>query len=138
MEAPRGQCRPAEEEEASAFEARMSARTAKVRELQQQIRDLAAQLADGARQREARRAGDAESQPAPALTAVTAPERAGRGRDDEESQEEEADRVLTEVEAGWFRGAAARANNLALDRSTSHSRPRSCAGGWRCHSRAAW
>ena len=50
--APRGQCRPAEEEEeAEPFEARVSARTAKVKELQQQIRDLAAQLAG------ARRAG---------------------------------------------------------------------------------
>merc|ERR1712242_112846 len=34
VEAPRGQCRPAEEEEDSAFEARMSVRTAKVRDLQ--------------------------------------------------------------------------------------------------------
>ena len=45
-EAPRGQCRAAVEEEAGTFEARMSARTAKAQELQQQIRDLAARLAD--------------------------------------------------------------------------------------------
>ena len=43
--APRGQCRQAEEEEESSFEARTSVRTAKVRELQQQIRDLATRLA---------------------------------------------------------------------------------------------
>ena len=35
---------------------------------------------------------------------------------EEEAQKEEADRVLTEVEAGWFRGASARANYLAQDR----------------------
>ena len=59
-EAPRGQCRPAEEEEAGTFEARTSARTAKVQELQQQIRDLAAQLAEGARRvQEAQRADGA-------------------------------------------------------------------------------
>ena len=34
----------------------------------------------------------------------------------EPPQKEEADRVLSEVEAGWFRGAAARANYLAQDR----------------------
>ena len=125
VEAPRGQCRPAEEEEASAFEARMSARTAKVRDLQQQIRDLAARLAEKvASEERPLAAGDVEPQPAPALAAVAVPERAGRRRGEEESQEaqasapqeEEADRVLTEVEAGWFRGAAARANYLAQDR----------------------
>ena len=110
VEAPRGQCRPAQEEEAGAYEARTSARTAKVRELQQQIRDLAAQLAAGSRQLEARRAGDVESQQGPALTAVAAPGRARGVEDHDGPQEEEADRVLTEVEAGWFRGAAARAN----------------------------
>ena len=57
-EAPRGCCRPAEEEEAGAYEARTSARTAKVQELQQQIRDLAAQLAEGARKVEAVRRDD--------------------------------------------------------------------------------
>ena len=35
---------------------------------------------------------------------------------EEEAQKEEADRVLTEVEAGWSRGALARANYLAQDR----------------------
>ena len=55
---------------------------------------------------------------------MAVPKRASRGEDQEEQQEayasepheEEADRVLTEVEAGWFRGAAARANYLAQDR----------------------
>ena len=75
--APRGQCRPAEEEEVGTFEARTSVRTAKVRELQQQVRDLAARLAAAA---------------APPLAAVAAPARHG-------SQEEAgADRVLTEEE----------------------------------------
>ena len=124
VEAPRGQVRPAEEEEDSAFEERMSARTAKVRDLQQQIRDLAAQLAE-------RRGEEVNTSGAPvghaqegALAAVAVPKRASRGEAEEEHQgadapkprEDEADRVLTEVEAGWFRGAAARANYLAQDR----------------------
>ena len=45
------------------------------------------------------------------MTAVAAPGHGGCGR-----KEEEVDRVLTEVEAGWFRGAAARANYLTQGR----------------------
>merc|ERR1712026_662312 len=47
----------------------------------------------------------------PSLAAVATPGPGGCGR-----KEEEVDRALTEVEAGWFRGASARANYLAQDR----------------------
>ena len=107
---------------------RTSARTAKVQELQQQIRDLAAQLADGARRvgaaphgdrpEEPRhvRFGDTEVRPVPSLAAVAVPGRSGQEEKEEEAQKAGDDRVLTEVEAGWFRGASARANYLAQDR----------------------
>ena len=57
------------------------------------------------------RFGDAEVHEVPSLAAVAAPGHGSCGR-----KEEAVDRVLTEVEAGWFRGAAARANYLAQDR----------------------
>ena len=53
--APRGQREPAKEEEAGAFEARTSVRTAKVKELQQQVRDLTARLAAAIARRRRRR-----------------------------------------------------------------------------------
>ena len=73
--APMGQCRPAEEEEAGAFEARASVRAAKVKELQQQIRDLAARLATvtaslgGEARRQSARRGPAASGSGPRRSA---------------------------------------------------------------------
>ena len=116
-EAPRGQCRPAEEEDVGTFEARTSDRAAKVQELQQQIRDLAAQLTEGARQVEEARRGDGaapsmsltarlpqsivpseevrhvrfggtKARPVPPLAAVATPGHSGHGRKEEEAQEE--------------------------------------------------
>ena len=62
------------------------------------------------------RFGGTEVRPVPSLAAVAAPGHSGHGKKEEEAQEAGVDRVLTEVEAGWFRGASARANYLAQDR----------------------
>ena len=60
--------------------------------------------------------GGTEAHSIPTLSAVAAPGHSGGKRNEEEAQGPEVDRVLSAVEAGWFRGAAARANYLAQDR----------------------
>ena len=56
------------------------------------------------------------STPVPALAAVAKPEHSDHEGKEAEARVGEVDRVLTEVEAGWFRGASARANDLAQGR----------------------